>query len=196
MPSPTDSGGISRELFKLGSWNITCLSRTSGPTNLTEMTSPASSGRLQNAIIYYRKVRKTGPKWRKRSIIRKWCEIRHTISVFQRQRRLQISRVKNVGKVFELSGVFRLDPPYGGLLVGIELLNHTNADAGNRQRKFNKAGANTSLLNKAFILAHIYDVIMTDLSEVIEHFFAHTRSRMQCYNFQAYQKCRKILIYS
>ena len=36
----------------------------------------------------------------------------------QRQTRLQISRVKNVGNVFELSDVaFRLAPPYGGLLI-------------------------------------------------------------------------------
>ena len=32
--------------------------------------------------------------------------------------RLQISRVKNIGNVFELIGVaFHLAPPYGGLLV-------------------------------------------------------------------------------
>ena len=48
MPPPTDSGGISRERFKLGS--PTCLPRTSGPTNLLEMASPGPSGRLQNAI--------------------------------------------------------------------------------------------------------------------------------------------------
>ena len=36
------------------------------------------------------------------------------------KRRLQISPVRNVGRVFELSGVvFRLIPPYGGLLVTI-----------------------------------------------------------------------------
>ena len=40
------------------------------------------------------------------------------ISVLQRQRRLQIYRVKNIGKVFELSGLtIRLVPRYGGLLV-------------------------------------------------------------------------------
>ena len=34
------------------------------------------------------------------------------------QMRLQISRVKNIGNVFKLSGVeFRLVPPYGGILV-------------------------------------------------------------------------------
>ena len=36
------------------------------------------------------------------------------------QRRLLISRVKNIGIVLEQSGVaFRLAPPYGGLLVGL-----------------------------------------------------------------------------
>ena len=36
----------------------------------------------------------------------------------QFQRRLQISQVKNIGNVFELSSVaFRLAPAYGGLLV-------------------------------------------------------------------------------
>ena len=34
-------GGIYRERLKLGSWNYTCLSNTSGPTNLPEMVSPA-----------------------------------------------------------------------------------------------------------------------------------------------------------
>ena len=90
------------------------LSRTIGPTNLPEMASPAPPGRLKNAIKYHRKVRKTGLKCRKRLITRKWCQIRQKISVLQRQRRLQIYRVKNIGRFFELSGVaFRL----GGLLV-------------------------------------------------------------------------------
>ena len=63
-------------------------------------------------------MRKTGPKCRKRLITRKWCETRQKISVLQRQRRLQIYRVKNIGRVFELSGVaFRLVSPYGRLLV-------------------------------------------------------------------------------
>ena len=82
------------------------------------MASPAPSGRLQYAIKYYQKVRKTGPKCRKRLITRKCCDIRQKISVLQRQRRPQISRVKNIGRAFELSGVaFRLVPPYGGLCV-------------------------------------------------------------------------------
>ena len=42
------------------------------------------------------------------------------LSLMQCQRRLQISRVKNIGNVFELRGVaFRLAPPYGGLNVRI-----------------------------------------------------------------------------
>ena len=72
--SKTASNGfwwISRETFKLGSRNCTIvfwtiLSRTSGPTNLLEIASPAPSGRLQNAIKYCRKVRKTGPIYRER----------------------------------------------------------------------------------------------------------------------------------
>ena len=40
------------------------------------------------------------------------------LSLIQCQRRLQISRVKNIGNVSILSGVaFRLAPPHGGLLV-------------------------------------------------------------------------------
>ena len=40
------------------------------------------------------------------------------LNLMQRQRRLQFSRVKNIGNVFELSGMaFHLAPPYGGLLV-------------------------------------------------------------------------------
>ena len=41
-----------------------------------------------------------------------------TFRVMQCQRRLQISQMKNIGSVFELSGVaFRLASPLGGLLV-------------------------------------------------------------------------------
>ena len=59
-------------------------------------------------------MRKTSPKSRKGVITRKWCELRQKISVLQRQRRLQMSRVRNIGRVLELSGVaFRLVPPYG-----------------------------------------------------------------------------------
>ena len=47
MPPTTASGGISRERFHLGSSNFTRLSRTSGPTNMPEMGSPAPSGRLK-----------------------------------------------------------------------------------------------------------------------------------------------------
>ena len=44
------SGGILRERFKRGSPNFTRFSRTTGPTNLPDMTSLVASGRLQNAI--------------------------------------------------------------------------------------------------------------------------------------------------
>ena len=44
------------------------------------------------------------------------------LSKMQCQRRLQISRVKNIANIFELSGVtFRLASPYDGLLVGKEV---------------------------------------------------------------------------
>ena len=40
--------------------------------------------------------------------------------LMQRQKCLQIYRVKNIGSVFELSGAaFRLAPAYGGLLVEV-----------------------------------------------------------------------------
>ena len=40
------------------------------------------------------------------------------LSIMECQRRVQISRLKNIGGVFELSGMaFRLAPAYGGLLV-------------------------------------------------------------------------------
>ena len=42
------------------------------------------------------------------------------LSLMQCQMGSYISRVKNIGNVFELSGVvFRLAPPYGGFLVHI-----------------------------------------------------------------------------
>ena len=45
------------------------------------------------------------------------CGIRPN-ALMQCQRRLQITRVKNIGNILEQSGVaFRLAPPYGGLLV-------------------------------------------------------------------------------
>ena len=55
------SGGISRERFKQDSKNFTGISWTISPTNLQDMTSPAFSGWLENAIKYCTKVRKTGP---------------------------------------------------------------------------------------------------------------------------------------
>ena len=61
IPGPVASCGISRERFKQGSRTFPCLLRTIGLTNLPDMTSLAGSGRLQNAIKYCIKVRKTGP---------------------------------------------------------------------------------------------------------------------------------------
>ena len=81
------------------------------------MASTVHSGRLQNAVKYHRKVRKTGPNCRKRLVTGKWCEIRQKISAVQRKRRLQISRVKNIARVFELDGARFAVPPCGGLLV-------------------------------------------------------------------------------
>ena len=57
----TASGGISREQFKPSSLNFTGIVRTTGPTNMPDMTSLAVSSRLQNAIKYGTKVRETGP---------------------------------------------------------------------------------------------------------------------------------------
>ena len=58
MPPPTASGGISREQFKRGSRQFTRVSWTISPTNLLDMTSLASSGRLQIAIKYRTKCAK------------------------------------------------------------------------------------------------------------------------------------------
>ena len=58
MPPPWASGVISRERFKRGSHNFTCLSWTTGLPNVPDMTSLAISGRLQNAIKYCRKMHK------------------------------------------------------------------------------------------------------------------------------------------
>ena len=61
MPPPTASGGISQERFRRGSRTFAGLSGTIGSQNLPNMTSLAASGRLQNAVKYCTKVRKTGP---------------------------------------------------------------------------------------------------------------------------------------
>ena len=61
MPPPVPSVKISRDHFKWGSRNFTCLSQTTGPTNLRDLTSLTDSCRLQNAIKCCTKVRKTGP---------------------------------------------------------------------------------------------------------------------------------------
>ena len=60
MPPLTPFGGIFQEWFKQGSRNFTHMLWTIGPTNMPHMTSLALSGRLQNAIKYRTKVRKTG----------------------------------------------------------------------------------------------------------------------------------------
>ena len=58
---------------------------------------------------------------------RQWCEIWQKISVPRRQRRLEISRMKDIDSVFELSGVaFRPVPPYSGLLVSLLLQNESS----------------------------------------------------------------------
>ena len=63
----------------------------------------------------------SGFEMQKKAINSEIVRDRQKISVLQRHRRLQISRVKNIGRVFESSGVaFRLVPPYGGLLVSNE----------------------------------------------------------------------------
>ena len=61
MQPQTASDGISRERFMRGSPNFTRLSGITGTTNLLDMTSLVTSGRLQNAIKHWTKVmRKTG----------------------------------------------------------------------------------------------------------------------------------------
>ena len=60
MPPTTTLGRISGERFKGGPRTFTHLSRTVRLTNLSDMTSLAASGRLQNAIKYCTKAHKTG----------------------------------------------------------------------------------------------------------------------------------------
>ena len=60
MPHPTASGQISGERFKRVSRNFANLSGTASRRNLSDMTSLAVSDRVQNAIKYYTKLRKTG----------------------------------------------------------------------------------------------------------------------------------------
>ena len=44
------------------------------------------------------------------------------LNLMQSQMRFQISRVKNIGNVLELSDVaFRIAPPYGGLLARLRI---------------------------------------------------------------------------
>ena len=109
-PSPTASGGISRERFKL--------------IEDKQPYKPAGNGITSSFLLsakcyqILQKSAQTGPKCRKRLVTRKWYEIWQTISVLHREGRLQISRVKNIDRVFELNGVaFRLDPPFGWFLV-------------------------------------------------------------------------------
>ena len=54
-------GGISPERFQQLSQNFAYLSGTIDLTNLPDMTSLATSGRLHKATKYCAKVRKTGP---------------------------------------------------------------------------------------------------------------------------------------
>ena len=61
IPLQTASGGIFRKRFKRRS-SCTRLSETTSPTNVCDMTSLVTSGRLKNAIKYCTKVmRQTGP---------------------------------------------------------------------------------------------------------------------------------------
>ena len=73
-------------------------------TTLPDMTSQAASGlRLSK----FEKRRKMPHPTALLALILMQC-----------QRSVQISRVRNIGNVFELSGVaFRIAPPYGGFLL-------------------------------------------------------------------------------
>ena len=72
IPPLAASGGISREQFEQGSRHFTHLLRTIDLTNLPDMTSLASSGRLQNAIKFsiLHKSEQNGSDWTKSRIIR------------------------------------------------------------------------------------------------------------------------------
>ena len=84
------------------------LAKTSVPTESKAipdvMTSPAASGRHLSKFV-------KRPKMPHPTAL-------FAFSLMQCKRRLQISRAKNIGNVFESSGVsFRTPQPYGGLLV-------------------------------------------------------------------------------
>ena len=86
------------------------------------MTSSAPSGRLQNAIKYYIKVCKTGPKCRKGLKVRNGARYDKKISVLQRQRRLSNFSSEEYRQSFRIKrSAFRLVPHYGGFLVFIAL---------------------------------------------------------------------------
>ena len=95
---------ISREQFEPESPNVTGASMPSCPTFAP--ASPTTSGR---------------------KLQRKTVEIAASdglvcIKSNERRSRIQISRVKNIGNVFELSGLaLRLAQPYGGPLVELHL---------------------------------------------------------------------------
>ena len=81
------SWGISGERLKLTSLNFTSLSRTTGPTNMPEITSPAASGWHSSRFEELRK-------------------ISHPTALFpssikQCQRRLKISGVRDIGNVLD-----------------------------------------------------------------------------------------------
>ena len=59
---------ISRENFEPASRNFTAVSGTIRPTNKPDMRSLAASSRLQNAVEYCIKVRKTGPAAKNRIV--------------------------------------------------------------------------------------------------------------------------------
>ena len=85
IPHPTVSGRISRESFKQGSRNFTYLSGSIGLINLSDMISPPASGWHLT-------------KFEKRPKMPNMAALL-ALSLMQCQRRLKISRVKNIRNV-------------------------------------------------------------------------------------------------
>ena len=67
MLPPAASGQISGEQFKRRYQNLTFLSGTIWPGNLSDTTSPATTRRLQNASRHCTKLHKTGAAGKSRS---------------------------------------------------------------------------------------------------------------------------------
>ena len=73
-------------------------------------------------------------------------------------RRIQIARVRNIGNVLEYSGLsFRLDPPYGGLLVKYTMMTENPNTIENQ--------VNETLTNPQLVL-HTFGIFLVGLPTI------------------------------